>query len=418
MHFLRFRKIIGIVSIVILLIAQAPSAYALYSPTLNQEVAQIKQNIQKAKKNNGVGTYAQAYDKAEQNNRQPNQELVDLYKNSISTTIIKSLTYSLLDSLSLIAGRWIGTGTWISNCLRDDIWELQSLQEQVLNELLKSALLGDHANASLLWKDYQYLLYRIQGGEMEVDGKTVKITSLKYDYKNGNIWFPESQNFYIECPSQELTQIWDAFKKALDSFRSLGTGTIELGSFGSLAEKAEKRAKIRAQQWIKANQLTLTLGGKEGSNPRSLVSGPGLAGLAADIKTEMDFAKSYGELIFSNTWKSLTYVPESIVGIGKLALHGLGIKDYADSYTKAHDAKQLAIEQMEVAIVLNLSLNNVSEESLKEIDQTLFKINGIIKDAVNTKDAPANLKTLCEKTKMVPTLQCKNKTGGLKISCN
>ena len=394
MLILKLRKFTGIALILILLTTQANPANAFYSPTLNNEVSLVKQHLQTSKTKNGNGTLDQAYDKAKNN---ANEGFSNLFATSLKEIITKSLKDSFLDGLSLIFGRWIGTNVWISNCLRDDIWELQALQEQVLDEVFRSSILSNLADANILWKDYTKLngFYYI----------------LRSEFKNGAMWFPKTKNYYIDCPYGEFTKAWQDIKRALESFTALGKGTIELGSFGSMAKRAEKRAVKRAQEWIKANQITLTIGGSQGANPRDITTKAGLAGLAADIKTQMQYAKSMAELIFVNTYKGL-----SGLAIDESTL--VDIDRIAAANQQASEAAQIAQNQMESAIKFNLSLNNVAENQLKTIDKILEDTNFVIKSAQDTKFSQENVKTFCDKLAILLKIQCKNKSSGTTFSCN
>ncbi len=398
-----------------------PTVYALYSPLLNKEAATIKKHIFDNRKAHGTGGWMDVLDRAESDAKKGtdskiNKGLQQTYWTAVKEMVSDSLTDNFWDGLSLLWKSWINsdvTKKGISNCLRDDIWELQALKEQVLNEIMKASMMGDYTRSGQLWLDYQFLELRISGivkGEnfdWDGDGESEVLINLKHNSDNSSFWFPNSQNFYVDCPYGDFTQAWEDLKRAFDSFKAIGKGSIEIGSFGVMVEVAKKRADKRAQQWIKANQITLTIGGKEGSSPRSLVNGPGLAGLAADLKTEMSFVAGYAELVFVNTWKAVVGIKDMAVGSGKLLLNTVNIGDYATAYQNAYDAKHLAEKQMKTAIKFNLSLNNVAENSLVAIDEILFKTNGVIEDAVSKKVAKQNLKTFYDKFMVLTKTQCK-----------
>jgi len=412
MFLLKPRKIIGIVLGLILLLQQAEPACAFYSPFLNQQATLIKQHMLTASTVTGVGTLAQYQDKMQQLGKEGNEGVTNLFWGAIKDIIIQSVTESFLDGLSLLFGRWIGTNEWISNCLRDDIWELDALKEQILDQMLKSAFLSDLVNASIMSADYKTLNAIMSGGWPVTIGTEIKYVSLKKDYKYGKVWFPKSKNYYIECPYGEFTKAWKDLKRAIDSFKNIGTGNLALGSFAEMAKKAKIRAIKRAEQWFKANQITLTIGGSQGYSPRSLIQGPGLKGLVADLKTELNYAAKYADLIFTNTWRGLT--GEGASGTSQ----SINPLQYASAYEQALVAKQLALKQMTNASTFNLTFSNVSENVLKAVAQSLNDTNVTIQSAVDTKVSQENLKTFCEKLIMVVKKQCPNKGAGSSLSCN
>jgi hypothetical protein len=397
MHLLRLHKIISIAIIIILTLSQAAASYALYSPTLNNEVVTIKQHLQTSKKVNGYGTWQQLYDKDQLT---PNEGLNNLFVTSLKEILIQSLTNSFTDGLSLLFGRWIGSGVSISNCLRDDVWELQALQDQVLNEVMKASLLSDSANSGILWVDYQHLRDRIEGGNDNVK-------YLKKDFKDTKEWFPNSQNFYVDCPYGEFTKAWSDLQRSFNSFNSLRTGPAvgSLGSFGSMAEIAKKRSIARANQYIKANQISLTIGGKDGASPRDITTGAGLSGLAATLKTELDYASSFSDLIFSSEWKK--NLPSGLPNIS----------DYVVAYQQAYKAKDLATTQMESAIKFNLSLQDVSEQGLISVDSILSNTNNTIQNAYQTKVEPETLESFCERLLSLCKKQCSNRNACSNLNC-
>lgn len=385
MFILKKSRIIGLFFFVTLLLSAAGQTHAFYSPVFNQEAEVIRQHITKSKQIHGVGTWWNALETISKSNSSVNEGYKNLFANSLKEVLSNSLTSSFGEGLGLIFKRWGGSS--ITNCLRDDIWEAQALQEQVLNELFKSAILSDLSNSTLLWDDYNKL------------GKNIE--DLKANYRNGDVWFPKKQNYYVECPYGDFTQAWDDLKRALDSFKSLGSGNLELGSFGSLAKAAQKQAIARAQRWIKANQLTVTVGGKQGANPRSLFNGPGLAGLAADIKTELGYVKTFADAVYSKEVREKNNTAEQKT---------LDLWSYVDTYNSAEVLKKKVLNQMETAVKFNLSLNNVSENSLIEIDKVMRETNGVIKDSYDKSTTPQNLKSLCEKIVTVLKKQCKGKS--------
>jgi len=396
MHILN-KKIIGIVTIITLIFIQINPTYAFYSPILNQKASKIRQHISTSKQKNGIGTWWNVAQKAEKSQKiKLNKGYQNIFKSSVKEIAIW-YGKTFLDGLSLIVKTWLSNEKGgITNCLRDDIWEAQALQEEVLNEVMKASILSNAEDSSILWSDFNSL-------EVLIRGKA----GLKNNFKDSS-WFPQSQNFYTNCPYGDFKQAWEDFERALESFKSIGSGSIELGNFGALDKVAKRRAITRAQKWIKSNQITMTIGGKEGSSPRSLLNGPGLAGLAADIKTEMQYAASFGELVFVNTYNAFSGFGD-LKNVTKL----LDITTYADNYTQSFKARDKAVRQMESAIKFNLTLNNVANNSLKEIDKIMFETNGIIEDAFSLKTIPENARSLCEKIASILKKQCKGKISDI-----
>ena len=69
----KFSKIISILVSLILLITQVPTAYALYSPLLNQEAATIKKHIFDSRKAHGTGKWMDVLSKAEDDAKKRNR---------------------------------------------------------------------------------------------------------------------------------------------------------------------------------------------------------------------------------------------------------------------------------------------------------------------------------------------------------
>lgn len=331
--------------------------------------------------------------------KQPNEGLFNTYSNTVKQTITEALLNSFSDGLSLIFGWWIDENENITNCLRDDVWEIKALQEQILNELLKAALLSDSTNTVILWEDYQLLERRIQGGEMVKQRTKINVEGLKKEYHKTSIWFPEEgRNYYVSCPYGDFTMAFDKLKQSLDNFaNTFRSDEHALGTFASMKKAAKKRAIKKAEQWIQANQITYTLGGG-GHSSRSLVNGPGMKGLEADIETELGFIQNYGDLIAQKAWKEFTS-ENGTVGVAK----------YIQSYQDTQSKKKLILDQMETAMKYNLSLSNVSEQSLYKIEEALVGINSKIKQAYTTKISDYNLTSFCEKLLTIAKKQCKNK---------
>lgn len=392
------RKITGITLAFTLIFSQVPVANAIYSPYITSEISLVKANIIQARQVHGVFNFG---DLLRERSDFINIGLYSYFFESVGRTIANGLVDGFLDGFALFFGINPKDGKLITTCLRDDVWELQALQEEVLNELFKTALLGDFDLSTRLSNDYDLLEEIINGNKDKkakrlrrtVNGQEVELETegLQTDYELTASWFPPgTQNYYINCPYGEFTQ---AFQQLVNSVQTLGGFTRPYT--GSLKEAAIQNAKRRAEQWIAANQLTLTLGGEAGSNPKSLVRGPGLDGLSGDLRTEWEYIKEYGDLVFVSPFRDFeSRSPE--------------VADVVDFYEKAQKSKTLAVGQAQNALRYRLTLQDTGEENLKALDQALFEINQEIQRAFTTNSSPANAKTFCEQIRTVARTQCKN----------
>ncbi len=375
---------------------QAAETYAIYSPRISGGVTIIKSHVREARSQNGVGSFLNAYEKVTRDNKELKAKgeaygipgLFTMYMASIKNIIIDGLINFFYDDWSLLINRWYETNAWITNCMRDDIWELKALQEAVLNELLKAALLNDAPNSTALWEDYQKLENTIQ--------------ALKEDYKETALWFDSGQqNYYVNCPYGEFKEAWEELENSWDRFtKSFASGSLQLGSFAEMGEVAKRRARIRATQWIAANQLKLTIGGTRGGRKQGLFSGPGVEGMAADFKTQWKIIEGYGDMIFINTWKGIKSTWADTEPIDRI----LG------AYEEAQKAKEVAIDQMETALTFNLQLNNVEEQVLISLDAKLADINWQIQRGFKTySNDDKTLKDVCEQVNIIIKKMCINK---------
>lgn len=400
--------IIGLLSIFIFLF-QVESTHAFYSPVLSNEANLIRRHITQSKQKTGVGTFYDVGLKLSQNQQQPSS-IFNIFSNAVAETLFNGGLQNSVSDVFLLFRYWTVNEAPITTCLRDDIWEIQILQEQVLNELFKAALLGNGQDANLLWADYQLLAKRIQGGEITRNGKTENLPGLKDTYKQP-YWFPNSQQFYINCPYGEYERAWQALSQSFDRFVATfgNAGSQSLGSFSiqSINSAARQRAIFRAQQWIRQNQLRLSIGGVDGGSQRSLIQGPGIKGLLGDLRTEWTFVSKLTSEIFNSTLNSLIPNKRS------------NVNDYVVAYEQAQDAKKLATQQIEKALTYRLSLQNVSEESIAQMERILITTNTTIKAGFDKSiSKEGNIGGVCELLGYVVKNQCKNKSSGIDIVCN
>ncbi len=399
MFILRFKKIIGIFLLITILFQQVPITHAIYSPRLSEQVGLVKKDIQAARQLHGTGNLNQMADRRNEA-VSLNQGLFHLFGNALLNIIIQSFGDSFWDGLSLLILTWLDNNQSITNCLRDDIWEINALQEQILNELFKAALLSDGATSNKLWKDYKDLNKYIDGFEITLEDGTKELVSLKYNYKS-NFWFPTGKNLYVFCPYGEFKEAFEELGESFDNLAETFQGKgLTFGSFSSMAAAAEKRAIRRAADYITKNKVSLTLGGEQGASPRSLVNGPGLDGLQADLETELALVRALGKAAFTDTFK----------GISKFWKAEERVDKMIQAYEKAEEAEEKTINQLETAVQFNLSLHNVSENGLYQVENTMWQINNEIRKSFET---DTSAKAVCEKLNEINKKQCKNKSGDL-----
>ena len=213
----------------------------------------------------------------------------------------------------------------------------------------------------------------------------------------------------------------------------------------SIKELAQARAKQRAAQWAAANQISLTLAGEEGAMQQSLVKGGGWQRFEGQLRTESQIFENnvVGPLSPLFSWSLWKGIGETI-GLGGSSLNGdpdYNILEANCAYyypdenhfrpctnTEMEDKKkceegseeekkgircdrlrsiegtqsaslqfkilemeqkqhQNARESANLAFRYSLSLNSVSENNIKSLDETLSLINGQIKRSIETMGA-------------------------------
>lgn len=445
------KKIIGSLIISILLLWQAGTANAIYSPTLSEEVENIRGHVSSAKSANGIGTFQNAWDQV----NQENQELRSrgeawgtpgdfvIFLNAVKELMIASGTNLFYEDWALLIGVHPDTGSIITNCLRDDIWEIKALQEEVLNELFKAALLSDSIHSAMLWTDYKFLdtIVNTGGAATVIRGGgylDISVRSLKANYDDTDYWFPGVvQNYYLDCPFGEFKQVFEEVERSFNRLIDTFSGDT-LSSWGSLAEQAQARAKQRAAEWIRKNQIGLTFGGEKGGNPQKLIDGPSLIGLGKEIgqsiaarrfpdnvtkymapqfvqslKTNASFVGGFGEMIYDSALeigKAVAVQARYVFGSEDID-PGTNVIEIVGAYNFAREQREKAEKQAETGLVYNLQLTEVSEKSLITIERKLFEINQEIRRAFTSDASSENVKILCEKLMTVAKKQCKNKSS-------
>lgn len=297
------------------LILQTNSAYAIYSPRLSKQASIIREHLRGSQAQNGTQSILEeieqikAYDKAK---RAAFEETgisgsVRVAQQLIFDTTLEFVIQNPFDSLYMVFNLNAPNNEWISTCLRDDIWSLETLRDMVGSEMVKAYLLRDTYHGALLMEDYKYLVSnldllrkygsnpnaKIQATDVNLQSK--EITSNKYFFGNEGA----NANYYTNilgwisdetgCPESEFQE---AFREVVNSSKTLATLSSGAGAeWGSIWGMAQANARIRAKQWIQANQLSLTLGGEAGGRPISLVKGGGWDKFVGDVKTQWEVMK-------------------------------------------------------------------------------------------------------------------------------
>lgn len=349
-----------------------------------------------------------------------------------------------MDSITMIFGFILSEGNYVSSCLRDDIWMLEELGYYAFRESTKSFIMADDEMGRELWNDYNKIRKLVKflkknGNDPKkeiIDGGTTKtVKQILYGVDSTDIAY-----FYVDAPFDEsedgcpgefypaIKQIVDTFKTLDDSFNAGETG------WGDLMAVAEARGKKKADDWIKKNQFTFTLGGEKGGNSTSLYSQNGRSKLLGTLKTNLtELNVIIGPVTPLFNWELYETIGEAIaIGFGadeeilKDNLTEDDIKDNCAFYTnnntfikcnedelaefkagtcdrcrpmvdsnnaiQALDQFSLDVEEHEEkktnikrTFYYNLSLVDVANSVLIEFDDELFSINEEIKNAFDEK---------------------------------
>jgi hypothetical protein len=481
MQFLK-KSIIGFL-ILIGLVIQVQSAHAIYSPMISKRVNIIKQNILAARQMNGAGTLLSAAERVAAQDTElrnqgkatslPGEAMKAMSKVTFQT--IEEVITAPLDPLYMVINIIPSTGSVVSDCLRDDIWILEDMRDAVAREMIKAYLMGDLINGGKLMDDYDYLtdnIFRLKkygnNPSAWMNVGNVYMTSSEYFFNNPSpinsysIQFPieesktqpeEKGSCVINCSARDCKKITDANAKAdcekkcenicpsseitwkgcpqsdfLGAFEEVRASWENLkvmaagggSSWGSIWEMAEARAKIKADQWIKANQITLTIGGKEGGNPQSLVNGGGFAKFVGQVLTQGKIVTDMiGPLTPLFSWGIYASEPGE-VNAGCMYYYPTDgvfractmdqLSDYKkciDPESTKEDLKSILcdryrqpgtqtasdviasyqqeiadhekrLERTETAFIYNMQLNSVGENNLQAMHQKLSAINSVI----------------------------------------
>lgn len=393
----------SIIAFIFLFTTFSPTVEAFYSPILSSDAANIQQRLVQARQKHGVGNAYQIMKRVQKNRANNSEgELVEYFFRAVLDYLVENFANAGTDTFLLVR-YWLASNTVITTCLRDDLWKIQILQEQILNEVFKAAFMGDYDLASQLWDDHQRLHKRVYGGNFtNSQGNQEVVISLKDSYTS-SYWFPGSnQNFYINCPYGEYEQAIERLKESIERFRALGnTGFASAGSLKSIPNLARQRAIRRARQWVAANQISLSIGGPQGGNPQSLLRGAGFTGFWAGVEQQGRYLKNMADMIFVKTIQNMLNSEDAAINVS----------DYAIAYQKALEESQLVKNQSLQAMQYQLSFTTISENSLIQTDRLLVETNTAIKGLYDKSvSKEANAKSLCKLMVQLVKNQCTNKT--------
>ncbi|MDH5596954.1 MAG: hypothetical protein OEY44_02525 [Candidatus Peregrinibacteria bacterium] len=481
------KKIITGIFLLIGLSLNFQEAHALYSPRLLRAAGTIQQHLLSAQQQNGTGTVMEeidnfkAYDKAQ---REAFDGTGISGMGRVSQDLVLETNYDFIishpfDSLFMVFNLEATQGNWISNCLRDDIWILEELRDLVGQEMIKSYLIRDVYHGALLMEDYQYLSHEIStlrkygpfpAAEVRArkNGEPVTTTANEYFFGEPPSGNPPL-NYYSRvgifddsdptgCPDGEFEQAFEQVLRSWEVLKVLASGQGQ--QWGNIWQIAGENARIRANQWIKANQITLTLGGENGGRPQSLFNRGGLDRFWGNVKTEWqiiedivigpvtplwDLTKWVGrqtgeavglvdECVFYDTKEQVFVNCDSEQTKEYLACRDdekeamkknyrcdryrntkevISISNKANAQAALQDQNLKMKEEARTYFSQNLILDNVAEQTLYEIDAILFETNGIIQRGYGGLDKGAGygIPNLVDEVDGLWKNQCVNKQG-------
>ena len=311
--------IIGLICVTGLLV-RAGDALALYSPRLSRGVSAIRQDVNSSRAQNGSQSVLEevesikAYDRASRENKEATGIPGDV--NVAQEMILNSINiYKPYDTLAMIFNYNYVNDEIVSTCLRDDIWQLETIRDIVGSEMLKAYMLRDTYHGDILARDYAYLTDNIDLLRKYGSNPQAKILVQNQNYFYGisskEYFFggdPPAEgelNYYSNadpilgygqttCPEGEferaITEVVNSYKNITNTVG--GNSLFSLERWGDLMAMARANARSRARQWIRANEIGLTLGGEEGGNVESLIKRDGLNRFVGSIKTQWQILKN------------------------------------------------------------------------------------------------------------------------------
>lgn len=464
------------------LAVQSESAQALYSPKISQQVAVIRQHVLQSQAQNGTGDIFEAIQTIKSYNKAKRATFdetgiagearvaQDLIRKSYEQTLSNPF-----DSLMMVFNFNGTTEEWISNCLRDEIWTLERLRDAVGAEMVRAYLLYDSVHGKLLEEDYRYIigqldLLRKYGSDPTAllplvgeEDESSTITSNEYFFGKKTT-DPDTINFYTRkyfnsdqtgCPDGEFEKTFESVVSSWDTLKTLSAGGgVEWGSIWSMAKA---NARIKARQWIKANQLSLSIGGETGANQESIIQGDGWNKFTAQLETNMRILENMigpvtplfdkriwrvhtgavqdgvkVECVYYNGTEKifLTCTEEQIAQYkeckkDKAAAEASGIR--CSRYVNIEEArslsglanKQLISEreheakknEAQTAFVYAINLDSVAEQTIIDVDAIMLQMNGDIQRGYEGVDKKAGLgiPSLTKEVQFLSINQCSNK---------
>ncbi len=459
-------------------------ALALYSPVISQNVATIKSHILSSQAKNGTGTLLEAIKSIKSYNKVRRE---GGYASGISgearvaQELILNQNYRevLQDpfaSIWMVFNLNLYNKQFISNCLRNEIWGMEQLRDVVGQEMVKAYLMYDPVHGNLLKEDYLYIITEIDrlkkyGSDpnasiiaKDAKGKEIKMSSNQYFF-NSPASDSGGTNMYTRkyfksdltgCPEGEFEKSFEQVARSWETLKTLGSGegsfSFDGASWGSIWAMADANAKIRAKQWIQANQISLTLGEEEGANINSLVKGNGWDRFVGSAKTEIKIVENMVGLVTPlfdiKNWRTngenksgcVYYLKEENVYMDcqeyelkqweqckddKTEAQKAGIN--CDRYRNLNAVRSLgevAAEQLNLienneaakkeattAFTYSINLDSVAEQSIIEIDRELLLMNATIQQSYEGlgEKGGSSLPSLIKEVSHVTQNQCVNK---------
>lgn len=414
------------------LLIAAPTAHAIYSPKIVEFIGPISQHIFQARQINNTGSVRNGITRLFDNEtiRMLNEENDRLraqhkatgtgelqgYINKFKTDVAGDEFGNFAETFALLfnylpAQEYIDQnnaekekpGEFINSCLRNDILALQDMRDTILNEALVSSAKVNRQSATILWGDYKDIR------------AVIELLKVRYgDSAPANLFFNSGEtNYYLydNCPEGgfwgEYSQAFQDLKRSGDvlwtamSGQGLGQSSSN-AQWGSIKEMAIARSKVRATEWIRSNQLSLTIGEPEGGSSTSIASlirKEGLGGVANFFKTQLAIAKSLLPI-------TLLFDPAS-----------KGINQLTVLYDALAAARRQGAEfaQAETAIKFNLEFSTLADANTAQLEKTLTLINAEIRRGTEQfgENGGQSLPTLCQQVRNILIQHCPNQGGDI-----
>lgn len=483
---MQIKKRLLIIGLMITIGLAPANALALYSPRLSQKVAEIQQHVLSSQGQNGTGTVLSTVEFVKDRNAQKraNQDETGISGEArqAQDLVLKSnfdfLVLNPYYSIMMIFNRNTVNNEWISVCLRDEIWGMEALRDLVSQEMIKAYIMLDTFHGNLLLADYQYInthltLLRKYGSNKTAEfpvltpsGVPAKTNTNKYFFgidNNDPNYYSDVTTFFTTsnptgCPESEFQEAFREVANSFEVFKVLASGRGDAAAWGNIWAMAKANARIRAKQWIAANQISLTIGGESGARQQSLIKGGsgGWDRFVGDFKTQLQVAKNMvgpvTPLFDKKIWQ--THTKGRATGIKAKCTHfdqqdeifrdctedqieqyklctgnkeekaqaefeGIRCDRYATVYEttsalnllnqkRANDIEhERTLEEVETAFVYSMTMDSVAESAIKEFDAILFEMNGAIdRGYKRVGNEPGAIPTLTSEVAVLSKRQC------------